>query len=338
MRLHITYAITAIGAGATSTTTEENWVRRPFDGRREVRDVGADATEPLVTTYAFGRYRIAGAGSAPQVLAAPPSLAGNDLRLDVVMPEAIASGVLTRRERRVVLGRTCQVVRSPRSAGQGALEADPNDVGLMVDVCVDGRGVLLEEVTMRKGRTVRERIATSIEIDPPLADSLFAIEGTALPLAQGGGSVRPLEPTSRPPGAAFYELTGAAPAGFTLSGRFTVIPPQPAAYSDPNLGLTKQAGVADVYTRGPDLLVIERGATLGGQPAFAPDANASTVDLGPLGHGEAILGMGVNTVRVILPDGHFLRVAGTMPLDVLADVARHMEPQPAGELRFLDVP
>jgi hypothetical protein len=97
-----------------------------------------------------------------------------------------------------------------------------------------------------------------------------------------------------------------------------------------------QGGVVDVYTRGADFPLVDRGGTGGGADPFVAPPPAARADLGALGQAEVILGMTGSEVRIDQGGGHYLRVSGSLPADQLLDVMRHLAPQPGGELRFLD--
>src|SRR5207249_3361844 len=103
----------------------------------------------------------------------------------------------------------------------------------------------------------------TVTVGPAVDSSLFATEGNIPPLSQGGGSFRPVDPASRPPGT-FWELPGSLPDGYTRQGRYAVVPPQPENFSNPGLRSNRLAGVSDVLVRGPDVIVVDRGGTLGG--------------------------------------------------------------------------
>jgi hypothetical protein len=336
---HVVYEVTDGAGDQAVVNREEDWVRRPFDGRTELRRGTSPGGQLLQTSvYGLGRALVRNAGAAePQLLEVPPGAPAADVRPDAVLGEALAAKVFVPRERRRILGVVCEVYRAPRPAVAGPLQPPEGakDDDERSDLCIDHRGLLLEETTYRRTRLVHRKLAVALDVDVPLGDDRFPIEGTPLSLKDGGGSVRQLDPTSRPPGRDFYELP-AAPEGFTFTGRYAVVPPQPDAFNDPTKSDLRIAAVADVYTRGADFLVIEQGGTLGGSPAFAADPTAAGVDLGALGRGEAILGLAGSQVRVLLQPAGYVRVIGTDDTSHLADIARQLRPQPPGELHFLD--
>jgi hypothetical protein len=203
------------------------------------------------------------------------------------------------------------------------------------DLCFASNGVLLEEATFRNGRLVHRRIAINVDTKPALADTLFAASGSPLDLAKGGGSIRRVDPGSRPASGTFYELD-APPEGFTLKERDAVVPPQPQNFTDPGRRDFRVAGVVDTYVRGVDAIFIDQGSTLGGSAPFAPAPEAQAVDLGALGTGEAFLGLDGNEVRTNLGDGHYLRLAGSVPIEQLAMLAHRLAPQSGTGLVYLE--
>jgi hypothetical protein len=110
-----------------------------------------------------------------------------------------------------------------------------------------------------------------------------------------------------------------------------VVPPTVDA-SQPGHELEQVAAVTDVYVRDIDLIVVERGGTVGGTPALAPVPGASAVDAGALGRAELALGFVTNEVRVSQPGGHYVRVAGTVPPATLLAVARALHVVEGGTL------
>ncbi|HEX2851365.1 MAG TPA: hypothetical protein VHN98_12460 [Acidimicrobiales bacterium] len=333
----ITYRVTDRTGTQWRTTTEVDRVRRPFDARREVH-AGPSVKSPLdsTTISALGWQKTTSPRAADAVLQVPPGMPATDVRPDAVRDDAIDASYFDPAERREVLGRACQVYRTLQPAVAGALEPAERDGSVHSEICIDAEGLVLEEVTFRDGHLTHRRVATALDLSPHLTDADFATSGTPLTLQQGGGSVRPVAPDSRPPGPEFFELP-APPDGFTMVGRFAVIPPQPQAFTDPTLSDFRRAGVSDVYQRGADALIVERGGTVGGKPPFAPVPEAPTVDVGPaLGQAAVILGLSGTELRVTFADGHYVRVIGTLPVARLTELARSLVLRPGGELVYLD--
>ena len=87
-----------------------------------------------------------------------------------------------------------------------------------------------------------------------------------------------------------------------------------------------------MYLRGRDVLIVDQGAVNLGPRPFSTDPFGKPVDLGPLGMGEAIAGPRLQVVRALPPGGShtdYVRVAGTIPVDQLAAVARSLRVIPA---------
>lgn len=333
----MTYRVTDRAGSGWRTTTEVDRVRRPFEARREIH-AGPSASSPLdsTTISSLNMQKTTSARASDAVLQVLPALPATDVRPDAVRTDAIEASYFDPAERREVLGRRCQVYKTLQPAVGGPLEPNERDGSVHSELCVDATGLVLEEVTFKDARMTHRRIATSLDLSPAFRDDDFATTGTPFTLQQGGGNVRPVAPDSRPPGPEFFELP-APPDGFEMVGRFAVIPPQPQAFTDPTLADFRRAGVSDVYRRGPDVVIVERGGTAGGKPPFAPTPEAPTVDAGPaIGSAAVILGMSGTELRATFPDGHYVRVIGTLPVARLTELARSLVLRPGGELVYLD--
>ena len=314
---------------------EQLWARRPFESRLETYE-GTTPGPPRAETESGVIHQATRSGGAqPVVVARPPSIAASDLRVDPVLGDAVAAGILLRREWRHVGDRACQVFRAGTSVTAGELRrAQPR--GEFADVCVDRAGHLLEEWWVGKdGRPIRQRLAVEVEDNPTLTEPFLRLPTvpTAAP-DQGAGFAKAVTDDSKPPEADFYVLD-APPAGFTHLRRYIVVPPQ-AGLVDPAQRGTTQAGVADVWTRGPDFLVVDQGGTLSAGAAFTYRADSTKVDLGPLGQGEELASLAANEVRVILPTKRHIRVYGTLRVAELADVARRLRATPGGTLTLAE--
>jgi hypothetical protein len=321
------------GGGRLALSTDRVVVRRPFDSRIETRR-GAPPGDALVTTQVavFGRLAVEGQDGRQSTEAVPPAVGASDIRLAPVLQPALDRGLLRRRERRRVADRTCQVYRSGRSLGAGPLV--PPTGATHTDSCVDEAGLVLEEVVVDGGERLSRRVAVEVDDDPELGRGPFRTSAPTTPVDRGGGSVREVDPESRPPGP-FYELAG-GPEGFRRRGRYSVIPPQAENFADPSTRARIVAGVVDVWVRGADVLFVEVGGTLGGVPPFSRNPTSSPVDLGSFGEGELFVDARGNQVRVALDGGDYVRITGTLPPDRLAAIARSMEPVEGGELEFVD--
>jgi hypothetical protein len=198
----------------------------------------------------------------------------------------------------------------------------------------------LYEKTTRDGRTVMQRIATSVVTGAGVSTADFELAGEQIPPQQGGGGVRALTVDSRPSSGPFWDMPR-GPAGYTHAGRYAVVPSQPQAWEDTStfnaLGVPGSlvASVDDVYLRGPDAIVVEQGSTVS-DSTFTPPPGES-VDLGPvLGRGQLLLSASGSEIVAEPHEGRrFVRVIGTVPPEQLIAIARSMTLQPAGTMRPL---
>lgn len=326
----ITYRVEELVDGRVVAGSAVLLVRRPFDSRLERRD--------LTVSDAVASIRVAGLGVLAQsvgseraVLRHPaPAPAPGDVRADLIVGSA--PGLLgDRREWRRVLGRACQVVRSGAPLLSGEIVPAPAPEA-HVDSCLSAEGLVLEEVSSQRGTPTARWVATAVDLQPDVDDARFSLPGAAeVPAGQGGGSVKAVDPTSRSLGT-FWELDGPA-AGFTPAGRYAVVPPQAATASDPASRPNLVAAVVDVWTRGPDIVLVDQGGTLGQVPPFAAHRFGHPADLGALGQGEWFLTPAGPEVRVLLPPGRYVRVAGTLPVEDLLALARRLRPVQGDGLR-----
>ena len=191
----------------------------------------------------------------------------------------------------------------------GGAIAPPDPAGEdWVDVCIDEAGLVIAEERAVDGDVIRRRTATAVEEEPTIRGSPFAVEGDVVPVLAGGGAVQRVTDESRPPEADFWELE-AAPGGFQHRGRFAVSPPAPGTEAGA-LQAPTRAGVADVWVRGPTVLVVENGGTVGGEVALGDHPHGSSVDLGDLGGGQVVVDLRASEVRVDLEGGRYVRVYG----------------------------
>jgi hypothetical protein len=319
------------GGGRGVVTTARLMVKRPFDARQETLGgppPGHDVSG--VTIQTLGRFRTQIGTQDPTVYATPPAPASLDLRPEAALSAVLKGDLLVRRERRVVAGRPCQVYRSAESLGGGPVTAWKPTSKTWTDTCIDGTGLVLETVSVEKGKVLNRRVAINVTINPVLDDTLFAAGDQTVPPKKGGGSFQKLDPSSRLPGR-FWDLPQ-PPAGFTFAGRYAARPPQPDVFSDPTRIGELIGGVSDVYTSGNSVIIVDQGATLGGGKPFGAEPTAQAVDLGQLGAGQLVLSLGGSEARVDLGKGTYVRVSGTVDPSVLVDVARRLVPGPGGSL------
>jgi hypothetical protein len=279
-------------------------VRRPFDSRIETDDAVEIAT--------LGRSSRQGAGAGRLAVAIPPGVAPGDARVE----RMLGTDLLRPGPRKTIAGRECQVFRTGQSLRLIELvEGDD------VEVCIDAAGLVLEEKT--DGRT---RTATEVELD---VEASFDVGDRTVPTLDGGGAVRPLSADSRTPGT-FWELGDDLP--LPHEGRYAVVPPQPEEFTDPSLRGRRVATLTDVLTDGLDLIVVDRGGSLGSVDVLGTDESAETVDVGDLGTATLVRTATGTELTVKLDDGRFVRVSGTVSDRELLAVARGMHEVDGGEL------
>lgn len=291
-------------------------VERPYRSRRST------ATDLTVTDFA--RLSTAPARGAVTIASPPP--APVDPQPSLVVARAVDEGLLDRRERRTVAGQTCQVFRSLGSISSSTISAALP--GRHTDICIRADGLVLEEWQVEEGVAVRQRVAVDISSE---ADVPSITGAPTLSAAQGGGSVLPVDATSRPVGR-FFELD-APPPGFTRRGRYSVVPPQ-AGLADPQERRRAVASTADVYERGTEVLIVDRGNTLNLDRAFSPRPEGRPVpDLGPAfagAEGELLLSWVGPEVRWGDEDGRFVRVYGNVPIDLVTATVRSLRATDGG--------
>lgn len=337
----IEYRVETYAGGDDVVSTEVLEVERPFLSRVELRR-GPPPGDHLLSsrTASFARFRIS-SGEQSSVLAVPPALAASDLRVDVALPTAVDRGLVEVREQREVAGRRCQIHRAGGPASTGELIPRGAVEGEYADLCVDAAGLLLEELWVQDGEVLRRRVAVEAELAPTFSRDHFTV-GAPDPISfeDGGGSTRPVDPTTRPAAGFTWELPEELPEAlddFERLGRYAVVPPrleQQLDPADPNRRRT--AGVVDVWVRGIDTVFVDQGGVRGSEPAFDPHPHGEEVELGRLDLGEQFLDLRANEVRTAHTDGSFVRVYGTLPLAELVEVARSLRPAEGEGLRYLD--
>jgi hypothetical protein len=322
----VVYRVESGNGGSRSVSTDRLLVRRPFDARLESFAGRPPGDRRLSTTItSFARLRVQGA-----TFAVAPTAPGADLRLDAFLRDALADGYTLRRARKRVAGRSCRVYRVAAVTGAESLGRVARAGDDYEELCVDADGLVLERDSFADGERVGRRRATSVSEDPDITEPSFHTGDPTAGVRDGGGSVQELAPTSKVPGDVFWELRGLL-KGFRKRGRYAVIPPQ-AGFKDP----LERAGivtfVSEVWTRGPDVVVIEQGSARSGRPPFAADRNARKVSLGALGSGELRYGLSGSEVRARTGGGRFVRVSGTVPPSKLLAIARMLRKTEGGPL------
>lgn len=331
----IDYRVEGYGGDAVVVTSDRLFVRRPFESRLESfeRPV-ADDSPSSVQISAFGSISVQGASGERVVVAAPPGPGISDVRLTASLDGALEDERFDLGERREVIGRECQVIRTAVGLSTGDLEP-PRSSSEYADTCIDADGLVLEEVLFDGGEPLLRRVATEVEIGVDLEDDLFKTGEPSLPTREGGGFFAELAPGSRAPGT-FYEVVD-APRGYDHRGRYAVVPTQAELFSDDNREGERLTFISDVYVKGPDLVVLDQGGTLGGVEPFG-NVRGVEVEVAVEGAEDAVLtyGQGGPIAIVRLGDGRFLRARTTTSPDVLLDLLAALEPVEGGELELLE--
>jgi hypothetical protein len=335
---HVTYAVTTPQAGES---TEQLWVRRPFDTVDITYAGSSPAGMPsLVAVYRLGVQVLKAANAEAGLLHVPAAAAPQDVRADVVVPAALHAHKMKVVGHRQVLGRSCQVFRTAVSLRAGTLPAlRPGTT--YVDTCIDSAGIVLNETQVNGGRTIADRRAVLVQTGAQaVAGAPFDMTGTPTPYDSGGGAFTPLTLDSRPPGSSW--ALAQRPDGFQHLGRFAVVPPQPQLFGQGGNGFGSMGlpgglvtEIDDVFVRGADVVVLEQGSTLNGA-TFAPPANGVGVDLGRLGRGQLLIAGNASTVVAEPGNGKgFVRLSGTLPTDQLVGLMRGLAKEPGGTLTRL---
>ncbi|MBI2168624.1 MAG: hypothetical protein HYU28_03860 [Actinobacteria bacterium] len=323
----VVYLVEALSAGGAAPSTEDVLVRRPFEGRVEIRagePPGGEVLSVVVSGFARQERR---SGSNPGVaFVVEPGPPSGDTRLDGALDGALDRDTLTfQDERRTVLGRRCAVYRVDVRSPSGRFEGDARDL------CIDAAGFVLAEEYRSGGTVRRRRTAVEVDVSPTIGGNAFAITGAAVPLRDGGGALRELTPDSRVEDATVYELP-ADPEGFRPLGRYAISPASPVGDTGIIPSGVRAVGVLDVWQRGPDFVAVFNGGTDDKADPFLDDPSARAVDLGPIGEGETALSLAGGEVRVDLGEGRFVRVFGTVSIDRLVALARELEPKTSGQI------
>lgn len=304
-----------------NVTTEKVWVRRPFESRIETWSGPPPGDERLsVRQSEFGILANRGRNAEPINLAAPPSLASGDLRIDAVLEEGLADDTLVLRERREVFGRECQVYRAGGPVFAGDIQRYDPDASTYADVCVDRHGLVIEEVWMSDGRQIRRRAAVELEIEPTFdaSDLTIDVEAEEGPFR---GTVQRIT-DDLPEGV--WALPD-APAGFEKLGDYGVVLPEGALpQTSPLLPTVAPSSTSQVYIRGPDLVVVDQDPSLA-RVIQTEGRETRSVELEGLSEGELIFDARMSEVRGQDEEGSIVRVFGTLPPSELVGLAESLE-------------
>ncbi|HUP85468.1 MAG TPA: hypothetical protein VM143_07355 [Acidimicrobiales bacterium] len=332
----LVYRVETFNAGDRITTRDELEIRRPFDGRTTKR-TGSQADSPVRSAQVarLGHlYVPPSSGSAAALLETGPAQSPSDVRIAPVLEDLLAARRVEAREWRSVGGRPCQTLRFGGPVSSGTVAPVLAPAREYADACVSETGLVLEEVWVVRGRVQRRRLAIDVVEGPALSDSDFAAgTGAPLPVAKGGGSFRPVDPSTAY-AAPFWVLEpGPLP---TYRGRWAVVDP---AGGDPDSEETKERRrgyVVDVWQDGINTLTLEQGSTSGGVPPFDL-GDGPRVSVDGLGEGEVVLDLRGSEVRFVRDGGYFVRVRGTASRSRLEELVRQLRRTEGGSgIVYLD--
>jgi hypothetical protein len=260
-----------------------------------------------------------------------PAAALGDLRFDGAIDDLVEAGIFEVRERRQVLGRECQVYRTGNLVESPPL-AVPSAT-TYADVCIDAAGLVLEEVALVDGVAETYEIATVVEVDAPVDEQRFVIEGEPLTLDEGGNQLISLDPAVAPVDG--YWVPATPPVGATHVARHTLRTPVPedqaATGTSTTVGPTDPSGrytdtYVDVYATGSTFVVVHQGIVAA---ATTRDTTlGKDVDAGALGPARVVFGATGSTL-VASNDTWFVEVTGPLPATELAAIAATLAPAPA---------
>jgi hypothetical protein len=329
---HLVYKVDNFGSGENGqdTTTQEYTVRRPFDAHLVARKGAPPGTdEQWSLIWNLGKYGQTTSGASPEVGQVAPQAALGDIRLDATLTDLVADKKFVAKERRIVLGRECQVYRTGSALETLSVSA-PTDTDY-AEACIDSDGLLLEEVVVSSGKLAERLIATSVDDQTAPTDDVFTITGDPTPLAQGGSQLAPIDAATKP--ADGYWGLAAPPAGYTLQGRYLLQTPADQNTSNTSASTTTTSTTAppapipsyvDVYVDGPDTIIVRQGPT-----AAEPQSDATpgaSVDIGALGSAPltaALTGSHI-VAHPAAPAAWYVELQGTVSRDALKQVASQL--------------
>jgi hypothetical protein len=267
----------------------------------------------------------------------PPSLAASDLRLDGVLDARVDAGDIDRRGVHRVAGRPCQAYRLGGPITGGTVTSLDPASDEHADVCVDEDGLVLSERWVKGDTELRRRTAVDVEVDVDFDKGTFDVQDAEpVPATDGGGSSRPVTDDSRF-GNRTWTLPD-VPDGFDRLGQWVGVWPKLEQVADPMAPATegRVAGLATVWTNGPDVLVVDQGASADESRPFTEHPDGERVDLGTLDLGEVVTDGRGTEVRVAYVDGSYVRILSTLPRDDVLALARSLEPGPGGTPTYVD--
>lgn len=301
-----------------SSGTEEHVVQRPFDAHIVIRDDGGNVTAERWST--LGRLVTRSQGAEAVRIDTAIASAASDLRPERFDADLAKAKKLVRHdEAEQVGGRACHFANEAghvtTSDDATASADDTGNVPTLVSRCVDAIGLVLEERwTTAEGERVLTKQAKELEVGDDVP-AVHVPDADPLTDAQGNGAVRKVERDAVPPFQEAFDLPD--PKGFTFVGRYAVVPPRLSGSAEAIPTDASLALYTDVWRRGPDLVLLDQGAARGGATPFVADTRIGDVQLPGLGTAELAVDIRGAEMRLTRPDGGFVRLSGTIPLDDL---------------------
>ena len=303
------------------TTTEEHIVHRPFGAAVIQRDGHGAITAERWSALGELVTRSAGAKAVSVSTAIAPS--ASDARPDLFADDLVKVGRMTAGAPGEVGGRACTRASQPQNVvtqgGATAASGKNGSLPVKVTSCSDRQGIVLEERWASAGGTT---LLTKRAIELQLGSDVPAIRipsADPLSAAQGNGAVRKLASNEAVPFPETFHLV--APKGFTFVGRYAVVP---VRLAQGGAAVPAQPGVAlytDVWRRGPDLLLLDQGATTTGSAPFDAKSALGPVEVPGVGTATLAVDLQLAEVRFIRPHGGFARLAGTIDPKDLVTIA-----------------
>jgi hypothetical protein len=311
-----------------TTSTEDFRVQRPFRTHIDSRTgepPGGDVQWSIISDFGLSSSETTG-DEAPSIDSITPSAGIGDWRLDAVLADLIADKTFLPRERRTLLGRECQVYRTGAPLENYQISA-PTDT-TYADVCIDGSGLVLEQVAMEGGAVLEHLTATAIDLTPSLTDQDFAITGSPASLADGGTS---LSPIGGPPDDDSFWGFATPPTGYQLQGHYTLqqnatdqsaVSPTGATADTTSptdiAPTTVVTSYVDVYTSGANVIVVLQGPTSVEPSDDNPGTDANSDALGKVTVESKLTGTQILAHPTTTPDW-FVEVSGSVArADLLA--------------------
>ena len=305
---NVTYDIEVIAdTGEVERHLEKLSVRRPFDDHvifYAGSEVSTTAEYEVIDN--LGISSTSSSGAAPQVQQGLPTAGKTDVRLDVTLDDLVKNEYFVAREQRRVAGRNCTVFRTGRTVESNAV-AKATDTDY-VDVCVDESGLMLEEMSVNKGKVSLRIIATEIAIEPATDDSILTIDQPPLGTADGAPVLEEIDRTVSPNANLLRLAT--VPSGFEHTARY-ILKEAPAAEAAATGVAPTSDTYVDVYVNGTKSIVVHQGATQHEPQIDTTDAQ--TIDIGLFGEAKLLLGISGNSV-IVNPTGMwFIHINATLP-------------------------